>query len=117
MHELSLAYNLVEIAEEAARSAGAPPARVEAVRLRLGAQAGVVAEALLFAFDVAAQGTPLEGAALRVEPVAAAIYCTECGAERELDEPRLLACPLCGAPASRLIRGREMEIVALELRD
>lgn len=67
MHELSLAYNLVEIAAEAAQKARVK--RVTAVTLRLGALSGVEKEALLFGYEIAAQGTPLEGSQLVIEEV------------------------------------------------
>jgi hydrogenase nickel incorporation protein HypA/HybF len=65
MHELSLAIALVEVASDAAHSLGA--SRVSRLFVRLGAGAGVVAEALRFSFDVAAEGTILQGARLEVE--------------------------------------------------
>ena len=67
MHELSIAITLVELAAEAAQSLGA--ARVSRLFVRLGAGAGVTAEALRFSFDLAAAGTIVEGARLELEPV------------------------------------------------
>jgi hydrogenase nickel incorporation protein HypA/HybF len=65
MHELSIATALVEVACEEATNRGL--GRVHALHLRLGALAGVVKEALLFSFDVAAAGTAIEGARLEVQ--------------------------------------------------
>lgn len=65
MHELSLAIALVEVASDAARSLGA--SRVSRLFVRLGAGAGVVAEALRLSFALAAEGTILQGARLEVE--------------------------------------------------
>jgi hydrogenase nickel incorporation protein HypA/HybF len=65
MHELSIAVNLVEMAAQAAESAQA--ARVEVVRLRLGRLSGVVADALLFGYDIATQNTILAGSRLDIE--------------------------------------------------
>jgi hydrogenase nickel incorporation protein HypA/HybF len=65
MHELSVAVSLVELAcEEASRRQFD---RVQALHVRLGARSGIVKEALVFSFDVAASGTPIEGATLNVE--------------------------------------------------
>jgi hydrogenase nickel incorporation protein HypA/HybF len=56
MHELSIALSILDVAtEEAARRSG----RVLAVHLKLGPLAGVVKEALLSAYDLAREGTPL----------------------------------------------------------
>lgn len=65
MHELSIAMSIVEIACEEAERQGSPP--VETVHLRLGADAGVVQEALLFSWPLVCEGTRIEGANLAVE--------------------------------------------------
>ena len=65
MHELSIALSIIEgVEEELARHTHS---RVTAVHLRLGPLSGVVKDALLFSWDVACEGTPLEGAALQIE--------------------------------------------------
>ncbi|MEL6149386.1 MAG: hydrogenase maturation nickel metallochaperone HypA, partial [Chloroflexota bacterium] len=50
MHELSIAYSLVNTAEAAARDAGVTA--VSRVYLQLGAISGVVHDALLFSYDI-----------------------------------------------------------------
>ena len=82
MHELSIALNLVEIAEDAARSADAEA--VETVYLRVGVLSGVVKEALLFAYDTATEGTLLEHSRLEIEDVPLVVYCPDCQLESEL---------------------------------
>ena len=115
MHELSIAMSLIDLASERAAEVGG--GRIEAVHVRLGALAGVVEEALRFSFEVAAHGTPLDGARLVVERVPVAIFCAGCGAERVLEEPLRFRCPVCDAPAADLVRGREIELTALEVED
>ncbi len=112
MHELSIAHNLVELADEAARDAGA--ARVTVVRLRLGVMAGVVEDALRFCFPVAAAGTLVEGAALVIEPVPAAVYCDQCACSQVLTPPFVFRCPVC---AARLLHGREIQIESIEIEE
>jgi hydrogenase nickel incorporation protein HypA/HybF len=65
VHELSIAMSLVELACEEKERRQLP--QVQAVHLRLGLLSGVVREALVFSFDVASEGTSIEGAALKVE--------------------------------------------------
>jgi Zn finger protein HypA/HybF involved in hydrogenase expression len=66
MHELSIALSLIDaVCDELPRLGRA--ATVRSVRIRLGPQAGVVAEALRFAFEVAAADSPLAGARLEIE--------------------------------------------------
>ncbi|HLY24304.1 MAG TPA: hydrogenase maturation nickel metallochaperone HypA [bacterium] len=115
MHELSIAVSLVEMASERAAEIGGP--RVDAVHVRLGALSGVVEEALRFSFDLAAGGTPVDGARLIVERVPVAVFCAGCRAERVLAEPLRFLCPVCGAPAGDLVHGREIELTALEVDD
>jgi len=116
VHELSIALGLVDAAcEELGKLGGS--ARVSVLRLKVGALSGVVSEALMFSFDVAAAGSPLEGARLDIEEIPVAAFCEACGGERTLRNPHHLQCPSCGAPASTVVRGRELELVALEVID
>ena len=65
MHELSIAVNIVEIAnEEMTRHGGE---RIRAVHIRLGPLAGVAKDALLFSFGLACEGTAAEGSRLFIE--------------------------------------------------
>src|ERR1043165_6386958 len=100
MHELSIAVSLVEIAAE--KAAGLGGARVEALHMKVGPLSGVVKDALLFSFEVAVKGTPIEGARLEIEDVPLAVFCARCEAERELPDPVLL-CPVCGEPTPEVI--------------
>lgn len=114
MHELSIAISIAEgAAEEASRH---PGERVEAVRLKLGRSSGVVKEALLFSYDLACEGTPIAGSRLEIEDVETAVFCDGCNEEIEIEDIRDLRCRRCGRPSSKVVRGREILIVGLELR-
>jgi len=115
VHELSVAQRLVELVCEELRSEG--DCRVTAVHLRLGPLSGVVAEALLFAFDSATAGTPLNGAKLEIEPVDPAVYCPGCGQEQPLASVQRIACKVCGTVTPHVVRGREMEVTHVEVVD
>ena len=115
MHELSIAVDLIETASEEVARLG--PVRVIAVRLKLGPLSGVVKEALLFSFDVAVSGTPLEGARLDIDDVPVSVWCGRCEAERELADLTRRRCPTCGSPTPRVIRGGELELIGLEIQD
>ena len=115
MHELSVAINLVEIAETAAQNAGVE--RVEAVHLRLGLFAGVVRESLLFAYDIVTEGTLLAGSRLIIEELPLVIFCPHCHMERELDNIQSLACPVCGTASNDIRQGSEIEIAYMEVAD
>ena len=65
MHELSIALSMIDMAsEEVLRHGGG---RVTALHLKLGQLSGVVKEALTFSYEIACQGTALEGSQLIIE--------------------------------------------------
>jgi hydrogenase nickel incorporation protein HypA/HybF len=112
MHELSIALSIIEGAEEeAARHGG----QVIAVHLRLGQLSGVVKDALLFAYGIACEATPLAGSRLLIEEAPVVVFCSQCAAERTLASIQTLCCPVCGALTPDVVQGRELELIALEL--
>jgi hydrogenase nickel incorporation protein HypA/HybF len=115
MHELSIAYNLVEIAERAAQQAEV--AHVLAVHLRLGELSGVEIDPLLFGYDVATQGTRLEGSLLKIERIPIVAYCPTCDVEVNIPSLQLFQCPICGTPTGDIRQGRELELTYLEVAD
>ena len=115
MHELSIVLSVLEVAEEeAGRHGGAP---VEAIHLRIGALSGVVKEALQSAYELAVEKTSFEHSRLIIEEVPIVIYCSKCQAERPVHSVQWFCCAECGTPASEVIRGRELELTALELAE
>ena len=114
MHELSIALSIIEGAEEEVERQGG--GRVCAVHLKLGPLAGVVREALLFSYELACEGTLLEGSSLIVEEIPIRIYCETCGAEGDPVSGQCLHCARCGASACRVVKGAELELSALELQ-
>jgi hydrogenase nickel incorporation protein HypA/HybF len=114
VHELSIALSIVEGAEEEAQRQGG--GRVCAVHLKLGPLSGVVREALMFSYELACEGTSLEGSSLIVEEIPIRIYCTACGAEGDPVSGHCLHCARCGTSACRVVKGAELELAALELQ-
>ncbi|HWQ32037.1 MAG TPA: hydrogenase maturation nickel metallochaperone HypA [Blastocatellia bacterium] len=113
MHELSIALSMIEMAgEEAARRGGA---RISAIHLRLGPLSGVVKDALLFAYDLACEGTPLAGSRLLIEETPVVVYCPACQKEQILSSIQHFCCPVCATPTPEIRQGRELEVTALEL--
>mgnify|MGYP003337129482 CR=1 FL=1 len=112
MHELSLMDALGQRVLEVAQQQGAE--RVLSIQLRIGSLSGVDPEALRFAAEVVLKDTCAAGAALTIEEIPAAGWCEPCAAEFSLG-PNSWLCPRCGAPSARLLRGRELILVSLEL--
>jgi hydrogenase nickel incorporation protein HypA/HybF len=115
MHELSIALNLVEIAEAAAREADV--SHVEAVHLELGVFSGVVPDALLLAYELATEDSLLKGSQLVIEELPLRVFCPSCKAEREIENLQLLECPDCGTPCGEIIQGKEIKLSFLEISD
>ena len=113
MHELSIAMSIVEFAEEEAVRRGSP--RVTAVHLRLGTFSGVVKDALLSSYEMACADTRLAGSRLIIEEVPLVVYCSRCEARRPVDPNQWFSCPECGTPTPEIVRGKELEVMALEL--
>jgi hydrogenase nickel incorporation protein HypA/HybF len=66
MHELSIALSLIDaVCDELPRLGH--NVSIRSVRIRVGPHSGVAAEALAFAFDVAAADSPIAGARLEIE--------------------------------------------------
>lgn len=102
----------LDLALDQARQAGAT--RVHEIRLRVGALSGVVPDALQFAFEALADGTPAKNARLTIEHIPARFWCEAC--QREFEAVRLFAeCPECNTPSRKLRAGRELELASLEI--
>jgi hydrogenase nickel incorporation protein HypA/HybF len=114
MHELSIAMSIVDMAEEEAERRDV---KIDAVHLELGKLSGVVAEALLFSYEMACSGTRLEGSRLVIKEVPIEVYCPACKTQRILTSMQWFCCPECSTPTSDVIHGKELIITALEVRD
>jgi hydrogenase nickel incorporation protein HypA/HybF len=112
MHELSIAMSIVDLAQEEGQQRGV---QVTGVRLRLGALAGVVKDALLSSYEMACYDTPLQGSRLVIEEVPVLVFCPTCQAQRPISSVQLFCCGECGTPSSEVVQGKEMQVVALEV--
>jgi hydrogenase nickel incorporation protein HypA/HybF len=113
MHELSIAISMIEqIIEESTTRGGL---QIEAVHMRLGVFAGVDKAALIFAYELAREGTPLERTRLVIEMVPLVVFCPTCGQDRAPRSVYEICCPDCGTPTPEIVSGREMEVASLEV--
>jgi hydrogenase nickel incorporation protein HypA/HybF len=111
MHELAIADCIVDIASRHARGR-----RVTKVEVRVGHLRQVVPDALSFAFELVAQGTPVEAAELALEEVPATVQCGACAAEAMLTAFPA-CCPSCGSLDVEVTGGDELLVDALELEE
>ena len=113
MHELSIALSMIDqITEESANRGGLD---VEAVHLRLGVFSGVDKDALQFSWELACEGSHLEGTRLVIETIPLVIYCATCQKDRTPPSIYQLSCPDCGTPGQKIVTGREIEVASLEV--
>lgn len=114
MHELSIAVSIVETVEE-----NLPPedVKVKKVFLKIGKLSGVVKDALLFSFEIAAKDSRLENAKVEIEELAVIVNCKNCEKESELGNPPIFRCGFCGEATPEIVQGKELEIVSVELED
>ncbi len=111
MHEAALAESLVRTALEAAAGNGG---RVVRLTVLVGELAGVLPEALTFAFDALKRGTRLANATLWLERQRVLAVCEDCAARYEPEGFPFL-CPACQSRFFRIERGEEVLLKELEM--
>jgi hydrogenase nickel incorporation protein HypA/HybF len=82
------------------------------VRVEVGQLAAVLPDALRFCFDVAAQGTSVEGAELDILGTPGRAVCDGCGRSMMVDVP-YGRCD-CGGPV-RIVAGEELRVKDMEI--
>ena len=112
MHEVGLMQGILDAAGERADQHGAE--RIHRISLLVGALSGVVPEALEFAFQVLSPDTASEGAVLEIERVPVLCLCPACDADFEPAD-YVYECPQCRRITDRVLRGRELQIVSIEV--
>jgi hydrogenase nickel incorporation protein HypA/HybF len=113
MHELSIVLSIIdEIGDE---SEARCLHDVEVVHLKVGVFSGVDRDSLLFAWELACEGTPLEHSRLDIETVPLVVHCAVCHEDRTPPSVYQLCCPECETPCETIVTGRELEVVSLEV--
>jgi hydrogenase nickel incorporation protein HypA/HybF len=113
MHEASIAISLIETVSDLCQQEGYNS--IESVRLKVGRAAGILPDALLFAFDVAKSDTIAKKAELIIEYVPLGGVCCDCGSQFDSEERYIFACPACKSSAIKITRGDELQIIDMEV--
>jgi len=108
MHELSIAESVVEAVLERTGDRS-----VAVVRLSVGRLSGVVPDALTFCFELAAAGTPLEGAELEIMRLSGRAHCRSC--DQDFDKDDLILLCECGSADVDVVAGRELSVTSVEV--
>lgn len=113
MHEVGIVNQAIEMAEEAAAQQNAR--RILRMKLRVGTLAGVVPEAMEFAFGIVSQGTLAEGAEFAWETVPVKCRCGNGCGDFCPGNAAVFACPTCGERSWDIIEGRELHLVEIDI--
>lgn len=114
MHELSVARNIIETVEQ--HVPADERKNVKAVMLKVGEFSGVVTDSLKFSWEAIVNGTPLEGAELKIEPVPFRLKCNTCGSETG-NIYGLRECAECRSMDTNVIQGEELIISEIVMED
>ena len=116
MHELAIARNMLQIAEEELARHGC--SQLTLLRVHVGRLSGVVVDSLTFGFECLVKGTPHEGAKIEVVSIPLTLRCGSCGVEFDGSGSRvgsLTPCPQCGEVLGHtVLGGRELSITWIE---
>lgn len=113
VHELGIASAALDQTLARLREAGG--AHVLRIVLRVGEFSGVDSDALRFAFEAILPDTPAATAAVDIQRVPATARCDSCSAEFRPDADPFFQCPHCGRLGGTLVRGRELELLRVEI--
>ena len=112
MHEYPLTEGIIEVAARYAAGEG-KNVRVKKIALVIGEASGIVGESIQLYFDLIAEGSVCEGAALEIETVKPMLKCKTCGA-LFARKPFSFACE-CGGEGEPTDIGREFYVKYIEV--
>ena len=112
MHELSITQELLTVALQHAREAGAN--RITRVRVKVGEFTAVDPACLEYYFTGISEGTIADGAELAVDKVPLAARCSDCETPF-VPEDFSFRCPACRSAQVRITSGRELFVESIEV--
>ena len=113
MHEASIALSVLKTVTDECERLGFT--EIESIRLRIGTAAGILQDALTFAFDIVKKETIAQAAQLQIDLIPLGGLCDDCGATFEAEERFILECPQCHSANFKINQGYEMDIVDMEV--
>ena len=108
MHEMGITLDILDIVRERAGDR-----RGRRVVIEIGKLSAVLPDAVRFCFDLAAEGTPAEGAVLEILEPPGRARCRACGNEVVLERP-FGRCS-CGSTDLEWISGEELKVREMEV--
>jgi len=114
MHELSVAQSIIEIIHQSVPEQEWN--QVTAIRLKIGAVAGIVPDSLEFSFNAITAESALSNARLITEYVPFRVHCRTCDINSE-NEEGFAVCDKCGSTDIQILSGTELQIKEIELEE
>ena len=112
MHELSIATNILKLAEDEAIKAGSH--KILNIELEIGGLAGVQQDALLFGFEAVSKNSIAEGATVTINTIQAQAKCAGCNGSFPV-QSFFESCPNCATLLHAIEQGEELRLVAVNV--
>lgn len=112
MHELSIAMDIVRIAEGETVKVNAE--KVLKIELEIGVLSGIELDALNFVWGSAVKKSVLEHAVKEIIVIEGVGKCEDCGNVFEM-ENIYDCCPKCGSNFKNILKGKELKVKTLEV--
>jgi len=110
MHELSIATNIIEFAEEFARDHQVT--KINRIEIEVGKLSGIVIDSLEFALELAVKDTVMEHAEVVITEIPGTSRCDKCQTIFEIYNWATI-CPACQSTQFEIIGGKEMQIKSI----
>lgn len=110
MHELAIATNVIEFAEEFAREHKVT--KIKRIELEIGQLSGIVIESLKFALEFAVKNTVLEQAEIGITVIPGKAICNNCHTDFDLVHWSTV-CHACQSTDFEILDGKEMQITSV----
>ena len=114
MHELSIAQEIISIAEQCYSSD--ENERVKSIKVKIGKLQNVLPDSLEFCFNALIQNSKMENAKMMIEHIPIKLECKSC-ADISEQEGFLFVCPKCGSSSINVISGNELTVSEIEFED
>jgi len=112
MHELSVAQNIIGIVKENVPEKDYD--KVKTILLEVGEFSGIIADSLLFCFDVIKPDTPFCNVEMKIKNIQFVLYCNLCKEETS-NTMGIRLCGKCSGFDTTIMSGTDMKITEIEL--
>ena len=110
MHEMSIATNILEIAENSMNGHDT----LLSISVQVGELSGVEIEALEFCFKAVKNSSRYPDLTLDIDFIPGEGECLDCGETVEMHE-MFVVCPSCGNYTVQPTRGKELKVTSIEV--